>query len=1014
MKFTKIISTALACVMAFGFLTAFPPKAAAAEVITAQSAGYITEDGKPKISYTVNTSKLNDDGTPNEAYSSFKSRQEKLDSMMFIKTVADMDIYYEAYTGEVAFVNKKTEDVLFTNPYDLNDGYSKSSAKTKEQLLSQIVLTYLDNEKLETFYSFQEAAEREQIAMKEIKSGIRVEYQIGEPAIQRLTPRMISYERFQKFIIEPIEAYIEEIKKDPTYNRRQFDFELEYERLKAYYVLKDPNNPKLSERAVKEMTKAFPICKQFPIYVCETNISANELKTLERLVKTCCPKYTYEELDFDNQQTGFKNTDQSPPRFSMALEYRVNDDNTVDVTLPANGISFDETLYQLQDISILPYMGTGNNAFTGYTFLPDGTGTIFRYEDLVETTYKVSGQMYGSDYAYHEIKGTNAQTFRYPVFGTVTNYSDPIDISGTPETKIYDDAGVLAIITEGDSLATITTDHGGALHPYNSVYATFTPRPSDEYSLGSAGNESKWTVTSSRRYTDSYTIKYVMLSDKDEDSFAPTYLGMAQAYRQYLTDKGAISKLEADKDGLPLYIESFGSIEGTDRVLSFPVTIDVPLTTFGDIKTMNEELAELGITNVGYKLTGFANGGLESTAPYKLKWVEVLGGSDGMKELSAYAAEKGISLYPEFDFAYVDKQDSFDGLSLKKHAVKTIDGRYTRKQIYDSGYQAFQPVGGAAISASVYDYFWNNFSKSYDKYDIGSISLSTLGSDLNSDFDKEDPHHREDTKGYTEDLLANISKDNKVMVSGGNAYTIPYADVITDVSLTSSEYLKASASVPFVGIVLHGSKEFTGTPLNMEGDISEAMLNAIENGAAVFFTLSYQNTQELKADEYWSQYYSIAYDIWKSDVVKYYNIMNEALGDVQDAYITDHNFIDPYDATRIPDADEQAEDEAEKAEVEKFNADLKASLDRRYELACKRAERLGKEEPDYFMYEADYEVGKKEFDTTEKYKTQTGTVVNVEYENGVEFILNYNSFDVKVELDGVEYTVEAMDFVKIN
>jgi hypothetical protein len=200
----------------------------------------------------------------------------------------------------------------------------------------------------------------------------------------------------------------------------------------------------------------------------------------------------------------------------------------------------------------------------------------------------------------------------------------------------------------------------------------------------------------------------------------------------------------------------------------------------------------------------------------------------------------------------------------------------------------------------------------------------------------------------------------------------------------------------------------------MEGDISEAMLNAIENGASVFFTLSYQNTQELKADEYWSQYYSIAYDIWKSDVVKYYNIMNEALGDVQNSYITDHSFVDPYAATRIPDADEQAQDELDRAEIEKYNEELKASLDRRYELACKRAERLGKEEPDYFMYEADYEVGKKEFNTTEKYKTQTGTVVNVEYEGGVEFILNYNSFDVKVELDGTEYTVEAMGFVKIN
>ncbi len=1013
MKFTKIISTVLACVMAFGFLSVFPHTVEAANVVTAQSAGKVDVEGEPIIDYFLSSEKLLEDGTVNPAYGSFQTRQEKLESMMEVKTVGDITIYYEAYTGEVAFVNNKTEEMLFTNPHDLNGSFNSASQKTKEQLMSQIILTYLDNGKLETFYSFVEAAERQQITMKEIKDGIRVEYQIGEPAIQRLTPRMISVERFNELIVEPIRAFIEEIEKDPTYDPDDFNYRFEFDKLLSYYSLKNPNKKGLSERAVKEMIKAFPICKQFPIYVCETNISAVELKNLERLVKACCPKYTYEELDFDNQQTGFKNTDQSPPRFTMALEYRICEDGTIDVTLPANGISFDETMYQLQDITILPYMGTGSNQYTGYTFLPDGTGTIFRYEDLVETTYLVSGQMYGADYAYHEIEGQNVQTFRYPVFGTATNYSNPIDKT-TTEDKIYSDSGMLAIITEGDSLATITTDHGGPLHPYNSVYATFTPRPSDEYNLGGeSGDGATWTVTSARRYTKSYTIKYIMLTDKGEDTYSPTYLGMAAAYRDYLTDIGAIEKITTVDKDLPLYIESFGSIGGTDRVLSFPVNIDIPLTTFGDIQTMTEELAKEEITNVNYKLTGFANGGLESTAPYKLKWMDVLGGDDGLKSLLEYAGEN-VDIYPEFDFAYVDKQDSFDGVSLKKHAVKTIDGRYTRKQIYDSGYQAFQPVGGAAISASVFDYFWNEFSDNYSKYNIGAISLSTMGSDLNSDFDEDEPHHREDTKGFTADLLANVSKDNDVMISGGNAYAIPYADVITDVSLTSSEYLNASATVPFAGIVLHASKDFTGTPINMEGDIDEAILNAIENGASLFFTLSYQNTQELKANEFWSQYYSIAYDIWKTDVVKYYDIANEALGDLQNQYIVNHSFVDPGKATRIPDADEKAQDELEEAEVNAYNEELKATLDKRYELACKRAERLGEEAPDYFDYEADYEIGKKEFSTTEKYKTQTGTVVSVEYENGVKFILNYNSFDVSVVDGDNTYTVEAMKFVKID
>ena len=51
---------------------------------------------------------------------------------------------------------------------------------------------------------------------------------------------------------------------------------------------------------------------------------------------------------------------------------------------------------------------------------------------------------------------------------------------------------------------------------------------------------------------------------------------------------------------------------------------------------------------------------------------------------------------------------------------------------------------------------------------------------------------------------------------------------------------------------------------------------------------------------------------------------------------------------------------------------------------------------------------------TEKYKTEIGSIVLVEYEGGVKFILNYNSFDVTVELDGETYTLEALSFERID
>ena len=115
------------------------------------------------------------------------------------------------------------------------------------------------------------------------------------------------------------------------------------------------------------------------------------------------------------------------------------------------------------------------------------------------------------------------------------------------------------------------------------------------------------------------------------------------------------------------------------------------------------------------------------------------------------------------------------------------------------------------------------------------------------------------------------------MTSGGNAYTWKYVDHILDVSLDSSRYVRSSNSVPFIGTVLHGSVQFAGTPLNMEGNIGYAKLRIIENGAAPYFILSYQNQTLLKEDRYFSKYYSVRYDIWHRELVDIYNELNSPL-----------------------------------------------------------------------------------------------------------------------------------------
>ena len=80
-----------------------------------------------------------------------------------------------------------------------------------------------------------------------------------------------------------------------------------------------------------------------------------------------------------------------------------------------------------------------------------------------------------------------------------------------------------------------------------------------------------------------------------------------------------------------------------------------------------------------------------------------------------------------------------------------MDGRYTTKRFYDPIYQMVERRNRnySVISSSVFSYFYDNFSKKYAQYGNTAISLSTLGSDLNSDFDKEEPYNREDSLAFT-------------------------------------------------------------------------------------------------------------------------------------------------------------------------------------------------------------------------------------------------------------------------
>ena len=979
MNITKrILSTFLAIVMILGSLTA---------VFTVQ------------VSAATNDTTEEEDKVLIEDYVStvYNNPEEKLASMELLRTVDNYQLYADRLSGEVAWVEldangNLTENILFSNPYDV--ATSKGSKTTKQELLSQIIVSFTDQTGTsKQLYSYTDAALNDQITIKLIKNGIRVEYIIGREDGRKLIPKLILNDSFQENIVSKIEAAAAPggpLEKEESGKAVKWF-------LNAWLEFNPNTMPPLMAR---EYINKYPVLGEtyedengnivYPILWSWSDKMSNANDTLRRelWIKTYCPDYTFEQLDADHEATGYVAKDEKYPVFKMALEYYLDKENGLTVRLPCNGLRYDAATYTLQNLTVLPYMGAANYKNAGvtyetengkqtsqsYTFFPDGAGALFDHAQLGTSTEKMLGYVYGEDYAYHQLIGLKFhKAVRYPVYGVVTSelyykyeyatgqkdengqpikVTERVSCTVTTEDdliKSLEERGIFltaedieidayqrgyaAFVEEADSFTRFQLYHGGALHNYSTIYPYFNPKASDTYSLSGsiASSAESVGIKSDRKYTGSFTLHYVMLTDAEVAAennktkyYSTSWLGMAEAYRDYLVRTGQLSDALTTEDveeDIPLYIEAFGALETKETIATIPVWVMTPLTTFENVWTMYEELSseERNVKNINFKLTGFANGGMYSTMPYNLKWEKNVGGANGFKDLIAKADEVNASddgshlgLYPDFDFAYAQGDTMFDGMNLKKDAVKTLDNRYTRYRAYDAAKQSFTTFYQLAISPSRYSKFYEKLLSNYEDYKLESISVATLGNTLNSDFDEDEPYNREQSKDFTKQALSDIKNAGySLMVDGGNAYTWAYVDHILNVELDSSRYLTSCATVPFIGSVLHGYVQFAGAPLNEEGDVNYAILRAIENGAGLYFILSYQNTTELKEDAYLNQYYSIRYDIWLEDVAKYYNQLNTVLKDVQTKAIINHEFLV---GERVLDLDELEADIANRLE----------------------------------------------------------------------------------------------------
>ena len=922
----------------------------------------------------------------------WKSKAQRLAAMKLagISPNGNLMLYIDEGSGEMGVKNVLTGEIVLTNPYDIVD--SNLPSREKPYLLSQIDLNFttISSGESRTLHSYSDCLSVGQATFSYTSNSVTVNYVLGRQEKKILVPNKIKLEDFEA-LLEMVKDGIyksmlaEELAKVGNENLTEEEVAplIEGKVLELYnsyrtkilgsYVLYGPESEEhgISQGKAEQAVKEYPISATQFIYVIRSSVSSAGKELIEGYFKSYTglsnadlEKYIDDAYALVEEKGIDDFSVDQPPSFKVTATYEITNSGLV-ATVDASSIDYDKTKYIVNTISILPYFNAAHASYklpaggsnkidscdTGYTFIPDGSGALVRFEDLYADNnrqVKFENTMYGNDYAYYQIKTKNAANMTMPVFG----------LANTSQKN-----GFFAVIEDGDALAIVTSNHSSA---YHSIYATFKLTPSDVYDLAdsfSSGSTSskKIGINAEKLYRGNCQVSYTLLTDDSvaaehgiTEYYANTYVGMAKCYREYLQANGTISKITDDrinKDYVKLFLETFGSIQVEEKIATFPVTVNKELTTFEDIEKIYAELKSKGVGNMAYILKGFANGGLLSEYPTYIEWQDVLGGDDGFNDLLKYADKNGFQVYPDIEFSYAYGSSTFSEYSHDEHGVRTLDNRYTTKRVYYAATQTFERTGGVAVSAASFEYMYEIFYEAISEYDVKYLSVRSLGSDLNSDFDAENYYDREGSKDKVVAMLkllkgASGNDPFDLLIDAGNSYAMPYASSVLAVSLDSSRRSEMSESVPFYGMVFHASVEFAGDAFNMEGDTDYAFLKAIENGATLYFTVAKNNVELLKFDPEYNKYYSVSYDNLKDDIIATYKKYNAAMKDVQNKYIVDHGFL---------------------------NAEC----------------------------------------TADGTAVDSSLVVMVEYEGGIGFVLNYSSYEINVTMpNGEAVTIAPFGFEK--
>ncbi len=804
--------------------------------IVALFVSYITLfNMKPGIIYTTSKIEFDTEG--------FVDAMELSDKNHLVDSNQDFELYVDETTSHFNIVNKHTGVVWNSNP------------------------TVLDPWQLDLSKTITDSAIEKQKATVELsyfnKTGSLAKINNYEQSISH--PKSVKYDRgYRTFSIKYVDDGFQVL-----YDIKDIDIDYLYfpKYLKPEILEAHP------QRNVLEAIAYSGYDEDLGVYV------INQYERMSVLVRTRLYSifygpgtldYSREQAIAENELYGYTEI-YNPVSFKIALQITLTDSG-VKTTVIQDSIVESEGA-NLATVSLFPHFGSaisvvGGEESEGYIVLPDGSGAVIEFNNGKYYQQPYSKRIYGEDLGILSHKMPEAQQkISIPLYGMVK-----------------ENGGFAAIITEGDTQATINADVSGRIDSYNKVYPTFNFRENEAITLGTGYNQYALDLWTEERVNTDFSVEYTFLDQAEAD-----YVHIARAYRKYLEDEYDYDQVDTTSEAI-LSLEFLGAFESKSSFLGIPYYRSQSLTSFEQSVEILEALDNVGVSNVSVNYKGIMNGGLSSTIANDFNIEKVLGGNKDYELLLEYADTHNIAVYPSVRLMTANNFDKvFDNF---RYTSSRIDGSLSMLFTYhlpsklayneSPGTQEFKD--DYVMNPLYLEEVLNNLLKDYDE---DTLAFDFLGGSLGGNYG-DTLLYKQDSLLIQQKILSTLEKD--VLLSNPLGFAIPYADFIMDLPLETTLYAILDYQIPLLQLVLAGKVDYSTVSLNMasERTIQYNFLKTIETGSNIKYTLSYDKSTELRETEF-NYYISTQYLNWIDRIEEQIKKLDE-IG-IHNGYLISHECV---------------------------------------------------------------------------------------------------------------------------